>query len=777
MWYPYVQIPVDPKVTTVVGANESGKSHLLTAIEKGISGEGIEREDFCRYSQFFTLERGKLKLPDFGFEWANLSEAEQQSIRNSCNIPSKSTFDRFFLFRSNQNSLTIYLSDKEDGNRYEVKQEFVDKFWSLLPTVFKINASIALPESVPIRALAGEVMDSDRNRLEALARPQRFKFFQSVLDLSPHLNNQQSITNSAAHISSVLSPHFSISPTAIEVEAIQKRQAEIALAQKLICTVAKVDPEALSDLYKAIQNGKEGHANGIIQKINEHLNRSLNFPNWWAQDRNFRIVVSPREYDLVFTIRDRTETEYSFGERSSGLKYFLSYYVQYRAHEPLSEAPEILLMDEPDAYLSSQAQQDLLKIFTAFANPEDEKPPVQVIYVTHSPFLIDKNHAERIRVLEKGVGEEGTRVVKDAAKNHYEPLRSAFGAFVGETTFIGNCNLMVEGAADQILIAGAATHLRSCGVSNLETLDLNHVTIVPASSASHIPYLVYLARGRDIEQPAVIVLLDSDSSGDEAKRKLKKGGPHRKLLLKENFIFQIGDLTAELPADPSQAGFVEIEDLIPLPICIKAAQIYLKEICGAEDSIVSKMTEKLVVNKIQEGGTIFDAIQASFNDLSEDDLHIEKIGFARNVTSVVAELYRKSNSETAYPPELETFETRFKALFRRLDKMRREAERELTKERVSQRVNRARKSFLQDHPTTAKREEAYVLLDELESSLDDSAESDQAKLVIQRIRREFALEVEMSRPVDNYEKLKEELEMIKYAGRIATQEMSEEMQP
>ncbi len=56
-----------------------------------------------------------------------------------------------------------------------------------------------------------------------------------------------------------------------------------------------------------------------------------------------------------------------------------------------------------------------------------------------------------------------------------------------------HCNLMVEGPADQILLAGAATHLRSKGASDLETLDLNKITIVPAvakvmfliSSTSH----------------------------------------------------------------------------------------------------------------------------------------------------------------------------------------------------------------------------------------------------------------------------------------------------
>ena len=231
----------------------------------------------------------------------------------------------------------------------------------------------------------------------------------------------------------------------------QQRDEEFKIAYQLICEVAKVDTNVLMDLTKnSLEVGKEGYTGAIINRINKNLEENLNFFNWWGQDRDFRLVVSANNYDLRFAIRDRTGATYSFSERSSGLKYFLSYYIQYKAHNPDGKNPEILLMDEPDAYLSSQAQQDLLRIFEAFAQGHDGRNPVQVVYVTHSPFLIDKNYPERIRVVEKGVEDEGTRLVKDVDKNHYEPLRSAFGAFVGETTFIGNCNLMVEGLAEQI---------------------------------------------------------------------------------------------------------------------------------------------------------------------------------------------------------------------------------------------------------------------------------------------------------------------------------------
>ena len=221
------------------------------------------------------------------------------------------------------------------------------------------------------------------------------------------------------------------------------------------------------------------------------------------------------------------------------MRYFLSYYIQHLSYEPVSNGRnEILVMDEPDAYLSNQGQQDLLKVFHSFAFPEkDGRRPVQVVYVTHSPFLIDKNHADRIRVLQKGTGDEGTRVVRDASRNHYEPLRSAFVAFVAETTFIGNCNLMVEGTSDQVFLAGAARRLRSLsGVAASETLDLNEITIVPTGGAAHVPYLVFVALGRDVEQPTVIVLLDSEDEGNAAREALLNGvglrGKRRPLLNK-----------------------------------------------------------------------------------------------------------------------------------------------------------------------------------------------------------------------------------------------------
>ncbi|WP_347710592.1 AAA family ATPase [Desertifilum sp. FACHB-1129] len=793
-----MEVPIENKITTIVGANESGKSHLLSAIEKAITGEGIERRDFCRYSHFFTVKHNELKYPDFGTEWTNLTESDITCIRRIIEVPENVIFDRFLVFRNDRSNLNFYLPEKGDYRPYKIngaKRNINIEIQNLLPRILKIESSIALPPSVPIKKIVkiGEKNYLESKKFELLDQKQRNR----IVDALDHFSDNPEVISKVRNL--LGEKREQIDDKAVEsVKAIVSalgevnfsdddkalREKKFELAYKLICEIAEVDTKALLDLTEAIKNGMQGYANGIIEKINRQLAIHLNFPNYWVQDRNFCLKVMARDYDLVFTITDRTGTEYSFDERSQGLRYFLSYFVQYRSHKSHSTKSEILLMDEPDAYLSSQAQQDLLKVFDLFADPGTNShltDPIQVIYVTHSPFLIDKNHAERIRVLQKGNEDEGTRVVKDAARNHYEPLRSSIGAYVGETTFIGNCNLMVEGLSDQILIAGVTTYLRARESPNLETLDLNQITIVPSGSASHIPYLVYLARGRDVEQPAVIVLLDSDKSGTEAKKQLLgKGGHHRRPLLREQFILQLGDIQQEFSlAEGNVNPNIEIEDIIPLTICIQATKFYLQEFLKVDESELSPLTEDLVLKKLSSQ-TILDALQESLGDLPTQDLQINKIGFARNVIRVVNEWSRKQDLSESQKDALQAFEKNFRALFKKLNTMQRRAQQKLTDERLSQKIQRRKKDFNARHPISARREDGFILLDEIEGILETNTENESIKEIeaikaaIQNLRRDYKLDVDTNKAIDEYSGFQKGLERIKYAGLLASQEESNE---
>ncbi len=762
-WFPFVRVPIEPRITTIVGANESGKSHLLRAIEKGIDGKNINREDICRYSRYYTVQRNRLKWPEFGFEWADLTDDEVKRVHQALGISINSSRREFLLFRINRNDLCVYLKNGSEYERHEVTS--VDELLKIVPKIFRINAEVGLPDSVPLKDLMSDGAGaSSPSALLHIDRAQRINLLSFFVDNAEHFKTKAALSGLSQGSLETLGKLLA-EPMSAGDEIAERRSAEVRLARDLLYKVAGIDPDAVVELYRAIRDGKEGHANGIVHGINESLRVGLNFPKCWAQDRSFRLLVSCREHDLVFTIRDRTNNDYSFGERSNGLRFFLSYYVQCLANTPPKGKSDIFLMDEPDAYLSSQGQQDLLRVFDDFVSARRDGWHRQMIYVTHSPFLIDKNHSERIRVLEKGADEEGTRVVKNASRNHYEPLRSALGAYAGEGVFIGNCNLVVEGAADQVLLAGAATFLQSRGATDFETIDLNRVTIVPAGSASHVPYVVYLARGRDYEQPAVVVMLDNDEQGDRAKERLVSKPPGGKRLLPEKFVVQVRELAGDGTAFPDlPAKIVEFEDLLPVPLCVLAAKKYLNEYCRATPADVDKMSESAVTEGREAHDSIFSTLDRIAHSINPE-FHIDKIGFARAVNDETRRLAsHNSDDET-----VKAYDERMRYVFRRIATLVRTAARELTDERVTRRIDRIRKSFLMDFPESPRKEEAEAMLQDVEQCLDDSIESDQVAYAIRRIRRDFALDQDMTALVPDYERFKSDLDRIRYVAVLESE--------
>jgi hypothetical protein len=324
---------------------------------------------------------------------------------------------------------------------------------------------------------------------------------------------------------------------------------------------------------------------------------------------------------------------------------------------------------------------------------------------------------------------------------------------------------MVEGISDQILLAGVASYLRFNGASNLETLDLNRITIVPAGSASQIPYLVYLANGRDIERPAIIVLLDSDSAGAEARAELQRGGVRRRQLLKPEYILQLGDLT-EPEVLRGQDTLVEIEDLVPVSLALKAAKGLAGVFWEADPLSFDQITPSTLQSKLGPGISLFDALGQCFREI-DPNLAFSKTALAR---SVIDGLPGSEGLTLFTTEEIAEFESKMKVLFRRLCRMQHAAEKELTMDRVEQKVERLKKNFLRDHPIQATKEQVTVLLEDIEESLDDRVESDSAKIVIGTIRRDFELTENLLTNIGDYGKFRLRLEQLRYAGRQFSQE-------
>lgn len=481
-WWPYIEVDLEPTVTAVVGANESGKSHLIDAVEIALTGEGINRNDFCRYSSLYSVETDERREPDFGLEFILNDEDQDLLAQGPIEVESG---ERLRLFRAGGERSLLRIS----GEEVAAGDEALDALEARLPRAFRLKTDVPIPDSISLDVLVGRDLQplSDRSR--------RARFLDFIAGLG---------VDSIVEKKDELSDLLDVPPAQGSPEE-RLRLASHELGKTLLLDVARIERSAFVDLERALKEGREGRVGGLIERMNRSLAKHLNFSKWWSQDSDFQIRIEPRERELAFVIRDRTGTDYSFAERSRGLRYFLSYFVQLKAHRltQVEGRREILLMDEPDAYLSSAGQQDLLRILEDFAVPEEGARQDQVLYVTHSPFLINKNAAHRIRVIDKGSNEEGTRVVADASRTHYEPLRSSIGAHVAETAFIGGLNIVVEGPADQVLLTGLTSLLRFRQPYQPGLVDLNEVTIVPAGGADNVPIHDLSRQGARSDQAAM----------------------------------------------------------------------------------------------------------------------------------------------------------------------------------------------------------------------------------------------------------------------------------
>lgn len=746
---PYIAVSIDSDLTCIVGANEAGKSQLLDAIEFAFGIRSPANADFCRYSDYFNVREARLQ-PHFGVKFGNFTADEIGKLNEIADTPiSAST--TLHIFRTSPDHVRVFI----DGTERE--RVTIASFTEFLPRIVRINPDRALPNSVPLSYLAsgGSAQGLTRQMWRSAIGPA----LDNVPQLLPYLDNAEEL---AKRVRKVFGRSDG-APSLSQVEQ-ERLDSELQLAFDLLVTVGGINVGSFKALQDALRMENEGYANGIRGEMNNQLERSLNLSKWWSQDKDFRLEIDVREFDLVFTVRDRTGSSYSFGERSGGLKYFLSYLVQSLAHIKHRTGREILLMDEPDAYLSNQGQQDLLRVLKQFTVGTSTVPGGQVVFVTHSPFLIDKNRADRIRVLDKGSGDEGVRVVRDIGHNRFEPLRTAMGSFVGETIFMGNCNIVVEGVSDQVFLAGMSTILDIAGREYDERLDLNRITLVPAGGARNVHYVTYLARGRGVEKPAVVVLLDGDSEGDSAATELTQKRKGKRRLLKKEYILQINsDQISELESD-CHRGPIETEDLVALEVAFAAVERYAQEVSVelCDISEFQRMVAELVSESHRHG--LFDAINAALECTQKGRFRIEKFPFSRHVIDVCRRPLVPSVDAAAIDRTCQ----RFALLFRHLTAKQRMADRERERKTVEGRVKRETEGFIRDYQSPTKMD-LKLLLERIEAVVDDAEEGDKLLTDIRRLRQDCRLDRNLNEAIGDSIDLKSRLAALEYAERWAVQ--------
>ena len=117
------------------------------------------------------------------------------------------------------------------------------------------------------------------------------------------------------------------------------------------------------------------------------------FREWWKQgDYHFRFEADGNHF-RIWVADDRRPTEVELENRSSGLQWFLSFYLVFLVESQGEHRKAVLLLDEPGISLHPLAQRDISAFF------ENLSETNQLIYTSHSPFLVDADRIERARKL------------------------------------------------------------------------------------------------------------------------------------------------------------------------------------------------------------------------------------------------------------------------------------------------------------------------------------------------------------------------------------------
>lgn len=341
---------------------------------------------------------------------------------------------------------------------------------------------------------------------------------------------------------------------------------------RVLFEFVKLDPKEILELGQdpkemaMLRNGRNGNmqptAEEIKQAENDKEERSIllqsasgdltkKFKEWWKQgEYKFRFEADGDYFRIWVSDIIRTD-EVALELRSTGLQWFISFYLIFLVESQEEHKGAILLLDEAGLTLHPLAQKDLAVFFDNLSQGN------QIINTTHSPFIVDTSNIDRCRVvyMDKNgytVASSNLRQGSDALneKSIYA-VHAALGLSVSDVLLQGCQAIVVEGPSDQFYLNAIKGFLIREKLISPE----QEIVFVPSGGVKGVPGVVSMISSKEDDIPYLII--DSDKSGEDAKKKLLSG-------LYQGFENRILDVKDYTGIEKS-----EVEDLIPFSLIKK----------------------------------------------------------------------------------------------------------------------------------------------------------------------------------------------------------------
>jgi hypothetical protein len=379
-----------------------------------------------------------------------------------------------------------------------------------------------------------------------------------------------------------------------------------------------------------------------LEAVQTRLSQKL--LKYWTQNRHIKVRFrfdqaspndpAPYNEGKVFQTRienTRHEATIRLDERSTGFIWFFSFLVWFSEVRRQFGENLIVLLDEPGLSLHARAQEDLLRYIH-----EELLPKYQVIYTTHSPFMVNASNLLDCRTVEDVTGPDdkvlGTKVgdkVFSTDADTLFPLQAALGYDLTQTLFVGEHCLLVEGPSDLLYLQWTSEQLRSLGRTALDS----RWTVTPCGGITKVPSFVALFGGSNLH----VAVLTDHGTGDKKKvRELRESD-----LLRNGHVFTADSYAGD---DATEA---DVEDILG-----RAAYLQLVKdtySLSAKDALPKARPEDAPIRVVAE-------VEQHFKTLPPEVPEFDHFSPARHLLENPSAL--GDNSEAA----LERFERLFVAL-------------------------------------------------------------------------------------------------------------------
>lgn len=531
-------------LTCLVGKNEAGKTALLSAIRGFRPSQPFEFDETIDYPRRFSTrfdERHPGGSAEVIRTWWRLDDADKAAVekRFGTGALKGEVFQAYFGFRYDEN---VRLWEIEVDNA-RVLENLLSKH-ALDATERNVLDGVSDGPTAD-KALSGltERTTKQAALLQDIKTSRNSSFTSGVIDVLAARQPKFFFTSHFERMSGMVS---------IQKLQLEKQNNTVSVGDKIFLAFLEYAGTTLEELLdadrrEALKAKCEAASNEITEEIFQ----------FWSQNNALEVVIeidnakakdpAPYNTGMVADIRIRNTNHKAtlpLSERSAGFVWFFSFLAQFKQ---LKRTPgngnAIILLDEPGLTLHGKAQGDLLRYIV-----ERLLPDHQVIFTTHSPFMVPMNRLADVRIVEDVVIEDkgkrpevkGTKVrsdVLEVSDDTLFPLQGALGYEVTQSLFIGANTWLVEGPSDILYLQVLSQALFKRGREGLDP----KWTLCPAGGIDKIAPFVRLFGGNRLN----VAVLSDIANGDKSKIENLK----RSQILEAGNFYTCADFMAQAEAD------------------------------------------------------------------------------------------------------------------------------------------------------------------------------------------------------------------------------------